>query len=185
MKKKVVKLLILLLTLILLIRVLTVAFSKYQSKATTNPNIQVAFYVINKNYEKMSLNLDSLFPSDEPYIYNFSISNTNGEKMCETDMEYDLIIRTTTNLPLTYELYKNQNYNDSGATNIIKTNDIVQDENKTYFRIISVETENFSYTTKKTNLYQLVVHFPKKYNTINYQDIIEGIEITVNSKQII
>ena len=160
-------------------------YSKYESRANTKPNIIVAFYVLNKDYQSMNLNLDELFPREEPYIYTFSISNTKGQKRCQTDLEYELSIKTTTNLPITYELYKNQNYNDDNATSIKKTDEIIQDEDGTYFRIITTETESFSFREDETNIYQLVVHFPQEYNTINYQDIIEGIEITVNSKQII
>lgn len=183
--KKITQILILLLSLLLLAKIISITLSKYQSSASGNPNIQVAFYVINKDYSTMTLNLDSIFPSDEPYVYTFSISNTNGEKMCETDMEYDLQIRATTNLPITYELYMNQNYNDSEATSIIKTNEFVQDEDQTYFRVITTETQNFTYTQEQTNVYQLVINFPAKYNTIDYQDVIEGIEISVNSRQVI
>ncbi|MGN1327531.1 MAG: hypothetical protein ACI4VQ_05620 [Clostridia bacterium] len=183
--KKITQILILLLSLLLLTKIISLTLSKYQSSASGNPNIQVAFYVIEKDFSTMTINLDSLFPSDEPYVYTFSISNTNGEKMCETDMEYDLQIRTTTNLPITYELYMNENYNDSGATSIIKSNEIIQDENNTYFRVITTDTQNFTYTQEKTNVYQLVIYFPAEYNTINYQDIIEGIEISVNSRQVI
>lgn len=183
--KKLVQILILLLSLILLIRIISLTFARYESRANTNSNIEVAFYVINKDFSKMNLNLDSLFPSDEPYIYYFSISNTDGTNICETDMEYDLTIRTTTNLPIEYDLYMNQQYNDEGATSIIKENKIEQDENGTYFRIITTEKEEFSYLNEKENIYQLVLKFPSQYSHINYQDVIEGIEITVDSRQVI
>lgn len=185
MKKKIIKFLILLLILILLVKIISSVLARYQSNATTNSNIQVAFYVLNENYEKMTLKLDSLYPREEPYVYTFSISNFKDEKICETDMQYDLKIRTTTNLPLEYSLYSNQNYNDTDALNIITSDEITQDEDGTYFRIIKTNTESFSYKEKKENIYQLVVYFPQKYNTINYQDIIEGIEISVDSKQVI
>lgn len=185
MKKRIIQILILILVLILLIRIISLTISKYESSATSDPAIQVAFYVLNRDYQTMNLKLDSLFPRDEPYTYYFSISNSNGEKTCETDMEYDLSIRTTTNLPIEYELYKNDKYTNATAQNIIKTNDIIQDDDGTYFRTITTDTETFSYKEAKKNTYQLVVKFPEKYNTINYQDIIEAIEITVDSKQII
>ena len=184
-RKRIIKLLILVFVLILLIKMISFTYSKYESRANTKPNIIVAFYVLNKDYQSMNLNLDELVPREEPYIYTFSISNTKGQKRCQTDLEYELSIKTTTNLPITYELYKNQNYNDDNATSIKKTDEIIQDEDGTYFRIITTETESFSFREDETNIYQLVVHFPQEYNTINYQDIIEGIEITVNSKQII
>ena len=184
-RKRIIKLLILVFVLILLIKMISFTYSKYESRANTKPNIIVAFYVLNKDYQSMNLNLDELFPREEPYIYTFFFFFTKGQKRCQTDLEYELSIKTTTNLPITYELYKNQNYNDDNATSIKKTDEIIQDEDGTYFRIITTETESFSFREDETNIYQLVVHFPQEYNTINYQDIIEGIEITVNSKQII
>ena len=183
MKKRIIQILILILILILLIRIISLTISKYESSAISDSAIQVAFYVLNRDYQSMNLNLESLFPRDEPYVYYFFVSNSNGDKTCETDMEYDLTIRTTTNLPIEYELYKNDQYTNATAQNIIKSDDIVQDDDSTYFRVLTTET--FSYNEAKKNIYQLVVRFPEKYNTINYQDIIEAIEITVDSKQII
>lgn len=183
--KKIIKILILLLSLLLLVKLISLTLSRYESSASGDPNIKVAFYVIKKDFSTMTLNLDSLFPSDEPYVYTFSVSNSNGEKMCETDMEYDLKIRATTNLPITYDLYMNEDYNDLESTSIIKTNEVLQDDDKTYFRVITTETQSFTCTQEKTNIYQLVLYFPEKYNTISYQDIIEGIEISVDSRQII
>ena len=107
-RKRIIKLLILVFVLILLIKMISFTYSKYESRANTKPNIIVAFYVLNKDYQSMNLNLDELFPREEPYIYTFSISNTKGQKRCQTDLEYELSIKTTTNLPITYELYKNQ-----------------------------------------------------------------------------
>ena len=44
----------------------------------------------------------------------------------------------------------------------------------------------FGHTENETNIYNLVIEFPLEYKqTIEYQDVIEGIEITVNSRQMI
>ena len=99
-------------------------------------------------------------------------------------MVYDLTLRTTTNLPLRYELYMNEEYSDSGAQNIILDNIISTDENGTYFRTMTTEPVNLQYTNTTTNVYQLVIYFPTNYNTTNYQDIIEVLEITVHSEQV-
>ena len=50
---------------------------------------------------------------------------------------------------------------------------------------MTTEKEELKYKEPKTNTYQLVVSFPSNYNTENYQDIIEAIEINVDGKQII
>lgn len=178
------KLVILILCFFVLIRIVTLVLSKYESEAQSIANVNIAFYLLKEDYKKMTLNLDSLFPQNDAYIYTFTIGNQDGTKTADIDLVYDLTIRTTTNLPLTYNLYKNQEYTDSEAQNIIKTDTIEQDEYNTYFKIMTTETENLNYKEPKTNTYQLVINFPENYNTINYQNIIESIELNVNSHQV-
>lgn len=176
---------IILITCILIItRLFVLVLAKYESISNSNANVDVAFYLLKDDYKKMTTSLDSILPQDDVYVYTFSIGNEDGEQKAEVDLEYELKIRTTTNLPLTYELYMNQKYTDSGAKNIIKENNIALDEDGTYFRTITTNNEKLSYKEGKTNLYQLVIHFPKQYDTENYQNIIELIEITVNAHQI-
>ena len=176
---------IILITCILIItRLFVLVLAKYESISNSNANVDVAFYLLKDDYKKMTTNLDSILPRDDVYVYTFSIGNEDGKQKAEVDLEYELKIRTTTNLPLTYELYMNQKYTDSGAKNIIKKNNIALDEDGTYFRTITTNNEKLPYKEGKTNLYQLVIHFPKQYDTENYQNIIELIEITVNAHQI-
>ena len=184
-QKKIIKLLILIFTLMFLLKLITFTISRYESLGEGNTNIEVAFFVIKKDFQEMTLNLEEIIPRDEPYVYNFTISNKEGDNMCETDMEYDLILRTTTNMPLEYELYMNQSYQDADATSIIKKNEIIKDADGTYFSKITTQTENFSYKEEKTNTYELVVYFPSIYNTTNYQDLIDMIEISINARQVI
>ena len=179
------KLIVLILCLCILLRIFTLVFSKYESSSQSIANVDVAFYLLHEDYKTMTLNLDSFLPRDEAYVYDFAIGNQNGEEKAEVDLEYELTIRTTTNLPLTYKLYMNEKYDTNGATNIIKENEIYQDEDGTYFRKMTTEKVELKYTEPKTNTYELVVFFPSNYNTEEYQDIIEAIEINVNGQQII
>ena len=117
------KLVILLICLIIIMRIFTLVLSKYESTTSSNANVDIAFYLLNEDFQTMTLNLASIFPQDEEYVYTFSIGNQDGEKVAEVNLEYELSMRTTTNLPITYELYMNEDYTDSNATNIIKTND--------------------------------------------------------------
>lgn len=184
--KVVIKLLILLLSLILMIKVIRITLSKYETISTSTANIDVAFYVVREDYQTMTLNLGTILPQDNPYVYTFSVSNKDqNNNIAETNIEYDLQIKTTTNLPQTYELYMNESYTNENSTNIITSNEIVADTDGTYFRTINTNTENFVFTEAKTNVYQLVVYLPSIYNSINYQDIIENIEISISSRQVI
>ena len=96
------KLVILILCFLILIRIVTLVLSKYESEAQSTANVDIAFYLLKEDYKKMTLNLDSLFPQNDAYVYTFTIGNQEGDKTAEIDLVYDLTIRTTTNLPLTY-----------------------------------------------------------------------------------
>lgn len=103
-------------------------------------------------------------------------------------MEYTLKIVTTTNLPLSYALYKNEKYNDNNSSNIITGDVIARDsdaEDATYFRTLSTEKEKFGFKKDEKNDYQLVISFPKEYDSFEYQGIVEGIKIVIESKQVI
>ena len=180
--KKLLSLLILLLSiLILMIMLLPSVLSKYESKVDGNIKIDAALYVLEAGYQYQNVQLNKLEPSDSEYTYNFTISNTDGTNRLETKLKYNLTIRTTTNLPLTYELY----YSDDLTTSIITSNEIEQDIDGTYFRIIKTDTKYFSFEEDQTYSYTLKLKFPKEYNEDKYQDILESIEITIDSNQVL
>lgn len=178
------KLIILVLCLLIIARIFVLVLSKYESIANSYANVEIAFYLLKEDYKTMTINLAELLPQDNAYVFDFSIGNEDGIEMAEVDIDYELTLRTTTNLPLTFELYMNEKYTDVGATNMIKENNIEQDEYGTYFRTMTTEKINLSYKEAVTNLYQLVVYFPQNYNQEIYQDIIELLEITVDAKQV-
>ena len=178
------KLVILVLCFLIIARIFVLVLSKYESISNSYANVDIAFYLLKEDFQTMTLNLASILPQNNAYTFEFSIGNQAGEDIAEVDIEYELTLRTTTNLPLTYELYMNQSYTDQWATNIIKENIVNLDENGTYFRTMTTDKITLKYTEGKTNLYQLVVYFPENYNQENYQDIIELIEINVNGQQV-
>lgn len=175
------KILIILLCLISIILLIGFTISRFQSDAEVIAKMDTAFYVVKEEYQEMNLKLDSIVPRDEPYEYNFTIANTNGTNRAEVNLEYDLVIVTTTNLPLNYELY----INGDNSTNIITEQVTEKDEDGTYFKTIRTNKEEFGFTEDEVNTYKLVIYFPSIYKDIKYQDVIEGIEIQVNSRQII
>ena len=172
-----VKLIILMLCFLVIIRIFMLVLSKYETEANSNANVDIAFYLLKEDYKTMTLNLAKLVPQNNAYRYIFTIGNEENGKIAETDLEYDLTLRTTTNLPLTFELYIN-------GEDAIEKNEIRPDEQGTYFRTITTKSQQLSYKEAKTNQYELVVYFPVNYNTTNYQDIIEMLEITVDSRQV-
>jgi hypothetical protein len=178
------KLIILLFCIFAIFFIVKFTFSKFKSDANVKVEIDAALYILDENYQSMNLKLDSIVPRSAPYEYTFIIANNDGEDRAEVNLEYTLSIVTTTNLPLEYELYLN-----GGEENIIISDTIEKDsdeEDATYFRTLETESKQFGFTEDASNTYKLVVYFPEVYKeNKEYQDIIEGIEIRVDSKQII
>lgn len=179
------RLTLILIIFIILLIIVPITYSKFQSDANSNADVKTAFYIIDSNSENKQIVLDKMIPQDEPYTYNFIVANNNGEKRCETNMEYTLTITTTTNLPLTYKLYLNEKYTDLNSKNIIISEETAPDDDGTYFKTIKTNKLTFSHEKDESNIYQLVVEFPKQYNTTDYQDSVEAIIINVDSKQIV
>ena len=121
------KLVILVLCLLIIARIFVLVLSKYESISDSYANVDIAFYLLKEDYKTMTINLAELLPQDNAYTFEFSIGNQAGEDIAEVDIEYELTLRTTTNLPLTYDLYMNQKYTDTGATSIIKENKVEKD----------------------------------------------------------
>lgn len=179
------KLIILIICVILVARIFALVLSRYESNTNSNANVDIAFYLLKEDYKQMTLNLGTILPKNEKYVYTFSIGNEEGSKVAEVDLRYNLKIRTTTNLPLTYELYRDQDYDNPNSANIIRTNEVTKDEDGTSFRNIGTDEVLLRYKEPETNTYYLVVNFPENYNEKTYQDIIEMIEISVDAKQVI
>lgn len=176
---------ILCLTFLIIILNIPSTLSKYTSNSSSDVKTDVAFYIVKTDYKTEEILLDEIVPREEPYVYTFEVSNNDGKNRTETNLSYDLSIRTTTNLPLEYELYLNEDYKDSGASTIFTSDNTEQDSDSTYFRNFKTDTKYFSYLYDEKNTYQLVVRFPKDYIDYKYQDIYESIEITIKSKQIV
>jgi len=156
------------------------SLSRFTSLLNSDVEGSIAFYVIETDYQTTEINLDKIVPSDTPYEYKFTVANYNEEKRLETNAEYNIVIRTTTNLNLEYELYEN-----NSDESVIASKEIVQDEDGTYYNIIKTDTEYFGFTKNQINYYTLKVKFPLEYNSFNYQDIIESVEVMVLSSQVV
>lgn len=178
------KMVILILSCLIIARIFILVLSKYESISNSYANVDIAFYLLKEDYKTMTIDLASIVPRDNEYIFEFSIGNQEGEQIAEVDLEYELTLRATTNLPLGYKLYLNEEYTTEGSTNIIKENTVNADEYGTYFRTMTTEKILLKYTEGKTNLYQLVITFPQNYNSEIYQNVLELLEINVNAEQV-
>ena len=174
------KIIIIFALIVIFILTLKNTLAKYSSLGRSEANVDVAFYLIKDQKISETIALEEMMPSDDIYTYTFSVANNDGTNRTETALKYTISIRMTTNLPLTYELYMND-----GTENLFEGYTTEQDEFGTYFKTITSSENTFGFEQDETNTYKLQVKFPPEYNSVEYQGIIEALEITVDSQQII
>lgn len=161
----------------------SISLASYQSQTRLRANIDKALYIFNR--EKMSFNIDSekIVPSNDPYVYKFSISNYKDDKESDFNIIYNLKIKTTTNLPLDFKMYKNTDLNN----NILSGAEILRDSDGSYYKVYTVnENVLMEYKDKVTDVYTLSIDFPKIYaEDLTYSDAIEAIEVIIESSQVV
>ena len=179
--------LILFFCLFVAIILLRIAYARYELQNRMVADIDKALYIFRDEDIRFNLAPNRIIPSDSPYVYNFSISNFNSEHDSDVDLSYHIAIRTTTNLPLTYRLYRNEDYRSVSATNILEQPVEEQDEDDAWYRFYDVNNEyTMYYANQTTDVYTLVVNFDSSYaNDTTYANAIENIEVILNSRQII
>lgn len=164
-----------------------VAYARYEIRAKINANIDKALYIFEDDKLDFNLEPEGIVPSDDAYVYKFSVSNFTTGKHSDVDISYRVKVRTTTNLPITVSIYRNELYDSSGATNLFQSSVLEQDEDDAWYRIYEINQDfEMDYEDDVTDIYSLVIHFPTAYaSNITYADCLESIEVFLDSKQII
>lgn len=162
------------------------SFSAYESHANLSLDIQTAMFVVEPGIMSFNIDLDQIIPSDNSYIYTFSISNFNETMKSDVDLEYNLYLQTTTNLPLSYRLYTEEEYNQNNP-GLLTKKERKQDDDNSWYNLMTVETKyQFSYKEKKTYIYYLVIDFPTTYkNVLEYSESLENIKMIIDAQQVV
>lgn len=188
-KKKLRKsLLILLLIAIIITAIILIrkTLARYETMATSDKDVDVAFWIIDNSYKTDRILISNIYPSDTSFDYTFTISNFEGTedggtitKRAETDLEYEIKLTTTTNLPFEFAIQKN------GST-CTKTERLYTDDDGTYYKEIKLPKARINQGADTTDTYVLKITFPKSnYTNAEYADLMEYIKIDLDAKQII
>lgn len=167
------------LILIFILLILGKTFSAFQTDGSGKAIADIAFYVLDTKTQSEDIKMFEISPDGKDYIYNISVSNFKGNKTSEVDLEYEFTLVTTTNLPVEYAIYLSD-----GTDNIITSKEIYQDEDGMYFYKFHTPKQNFTHDVKRTDNYKLVVNFPEKYKSSEYQNLLESATIYIDSKQL-
>lgn len=203
-KKRLLKSLIIIsLIIIIIIAIIHIrkTLARYETTATAERDFEVAFWVVDNDFKTDRLVIDDIYPSTNVFD-NYTISVTNfdpgnldteiDDKIAETDIEYEIELITTTNLPLSYEIAK-----DGETISDRVTQQLFTDSDGTVYRRIKIGTsenpfimDTINNTTnqknKITNTFTLKVTFPSQYSANQeYADLMEDIKINLTARQVI
>ena len=191
--------------------------ARYETTTTAKRDVDVAFWVVDNSFKSQRLVIDDIYPLDTPFEYTFTVSNFDpgvleadtDDKIAETDMEYEIVLTTTTNLPLTYEITRN------GTTYTGIQQELFKDSDGTVYREVRfgttenpyplvmntiVEEKDESgnltgdYVKKKViDTYILKVTFPTQSyvngvlvdnrTNLDYPDLMEDVKIELTARQ--
>lgn len=173
--------------LFLIVNLTGKAFSRYESRVDVSAEANVAFFVIDQGTYENTISLSGLTPSLDPFYYTFYVANHNTDgKRSNVDMKYKIKFETTTNLPLTYEIIRNESF-EGDYTSIISNRTVRQDEYDVFYRVFEDDQEyTFSHNRDEVDTYTLKVIFPESYKNSPdlYQGVIELFSIIIDATQV-
>ena len=180
------KLIFILVAIVLITNISGKTYTRYESEADISANANVAFFVVEQGLYENHIYIDGLVPSSQPKYYRFYVTNVKDEKRADVDLTYTIKFETTTNLPLQYEIIRNQTFEET-HTNIITSTTQRQDENHVYYKIYNTTgSRSFSHTQDEVDEYVMKVVFPlsEKDKPDAYQGVIEMFSIIINASQV-
>ncbi len=172
--------------IVLIVNIVDSTYTRYESNVDLNANANVAFFVVDQGTYENTIALSGLVPSTDPIYYTFYVANYKNNKRTKVDMTYKIKFETTTNLPLTYEIIRNQTF-QGPHTNIIDSSTTRQDEDQVYYKVFTDnDTYSFVHTINEVDEYVLKVVFPESYKNDPdlYQGVVELFSIIIDAEQV-
>ena len=157
--------------------------SRYETVVSSTNHLTTAIYLLNDEYQTVSVRLPDVVPDNGQYAYTFSVSNYNGNNHSDTNLKYKVHIRTTTNMPIEYDLFNTLDYEEEESC--VVTNEVLPDGDGTIFRHIYSGEKRMLYSDDEIEYYTLLFTFPDDYKDYVYNGLVDYIEINIESSQIL
>lgn len=175
------KIYIIMFSIILLMLCSVLTYSIFRSNVDLESDEQdIAKFIFNAEpLDELELPLIDLIPGDIKE-YFFSVSNNSSGDISEVTVEYELIIKTYHLTPLIIELYKLVGEEEE---ELLLTCDETFIRNPQNELVCNVPIQEIGHSEEKIDNYKLKIQFPTDYSDVIYSDLIDYINIEINSWQ--
>lgn len=180
------KLTILVLAVVLIVNIIDITYSRYQSSANMNVQSSIAMFLVDQGTTNASIALEGLEPSSGTYDYVINVRNYKDAERTQVDLNYHFKIETTTNLPITIKVFRNED-NTPNSTDII-TSTSLRTDGDVYYRVYDTSQDyQFHYTANEQDYYTIVVTYPISYQNFPdlYQGKIELLNVIITAEQVV
>lgn len=155
-----------------------ITYSIFTSSSNLNVDQEIASFIFEaEKKDHLELNLTDLKPGVSKE-YNFSVANNDSNTVSDVTIEYKIIIKTFHFMPLNIELYKigekeellmrcDESYNRNASNHIVCNSDI----------------QTMTYSEEMKDDYKLKVTFESAYNNEVYAELVDFIDLEINSWQ--
>lgn len=128
--------------------------------------------------DEIDLELNDLIPGTKKE-YLFSVTNTKNNVISDVTVEYQLIIKTYHFIPLTIDLYKIENEKDI----FVGKCDESVSRNSLNELVCKMPIELLNNSKEEQIDYKIKIEFPEKYNDASYSNLVDFINIEIESWQ--
>jgi len=156
-----------------------ITYSYFNSSADGTEDQNIAKFVFNtESLDELSLSLVDMHPGDIEE-FAFSVSNDNSGTLTEVTLEYQLTIKTYHYAPLKITFYEVDGETETLALTCDET--YARDDNNMLVCTSSIYELDYIATTLDD--YKIKVEFGSDYDQSEYADLVDFINIEINSWQ--
>ena len=174
------KVLIVLFALALLLFGSGITYSIFYSEAGGIVDQKIAKFVFDaQKLDNLSLTIDDLYPSSSKE-YLFSVSNNYQATKSDVTLEYQMTIKTFHFMPLVIELYK---ITDNNEELLLTCNEEQFSRNQENELVCNSAVQQMAYDEEVLDNYKIKVTFPAEYNTLEYTELVDFLDVEIKSWQ--
>ena len=160
--------------------VTTATYSAFKTNVNVYMNQEIAEFIVNtERTDHLELPITDLNPGDSD-VFEFSVSNIREKTKSHVSAQYQIVIQTYHFIPLDIELYKVENENEE----LIMVCDETYTRNKSNNTLVcNSEVQEMTHEEDILDNYIVKVNYKEEYNTTDFSDLVDFIDITIKSWQ--